>query len=381
MGKPIAPTSPAGPTASTPRIFHSVQILRGVAASLVVLAHMAESMQDRIPHLDVRAWEWGGFGVDIFFPISGYVMVLAAARSAGWTDFASRRLIRIVPLYWFFTAAKLLSFPLAPDLRVHPYHFDFWHVAASFLFIPSQNDDGEWLPILPVGWTLTYEMIFYAVVATAIILRCRPIIFATAVIVPVALAGLIFDPPNLMGRLVDSLMIEMLFGMLIAEGVAVIRRIPLILTSLIAIAAFASVMFDWQIVPSAFAKFHMTLPRFIVYGVPGALLLVAAIRIEQSFDLSRLRLLHLIGDASYSTYLVHGFLTALLGTLVARYALMQPLGLAVIEAITLVLSTAAGIIFYKFAEAPVLAWLSARRRHAPYSSAGGADARQPANVE
>jgi peptidoglycan/LPS O-acetylase OafA/YrhL len=48
---------------------------------------------------------------------------------------------------------------------------DFSYVAASYLFLPVVHHAGHFRPLLPVGWTLTFEFLFYLIFATVIALR------------------------------------------------------------------------------------------------------------------------------------------------------------------------------------------------------------------
>ncbi|MBK8210680.1 MAG: acyltransferase [Rhodospirillales bacterium] len=77
----------------------SIQYLRAVAALLVVFQHTRE----QIPlYDDFLTFSAGGSGVDLFFVISGFVMCITATHSTA-SDFMAKRIIRVVPLYWFFT--------------------------------------------------------------------------------------------------------------------------------------------------------------------------------------------------------------------------------------------------------------------------------------
>jgi peptidoglycan/LPS O-acetylase OafA/YrhL len=65
-----------------------------------------------------------------------------------------------------FKVALLVAMPaLAFSTMLTP-----WHVISSFLFIP----DDTLGPVVMVGWTLSFEMLFYALFATALWLRIRP---------------------------------------------------------------------------------------------------------------------------------------------------------------------------------------------------------------
>ncbi|MEA2964715.1 MAG: exopolysaccharide production protein ExoZ [Alphaproteobacteria bacterium] len=84
----------------------SIQALRAIAALLVFWGHAINAVHQKIeadfPHL------YGPFGVDLFFVISGFVMVYSSERLFGQPGapitFFVRRLARIVPLYWLATA-------------------------------------------------------------------------------------------------------------------------------------------------------------------------------------------------------------------------------------------------------------------------------------
>ena len=99
---------------------------------------------------------FGGAGVDIFFVISGYVMAHTTQNLPSGQDSASRfirkRIARIVPLYWL--AILWVTRRTPPDLNL----------LRDFFFIPHYNAQYPTLinPILVQGWTLNYEMLFYA---------------------------------------------------------------------------------------------------------------------------------------------------------------------------------------------------------------------------
>src|SRR6185437_16127795 len=78
--------------------------------------------------------------------------------------FLVRRLIRVVPPYWLFTSAMLLATALFSTRIAHPA-LDGWHVLASYLFVPWKNPYGRFYPVLILGWTLNFEMFFYALFA------------------------------------------------------------------------------------------------------------------------------------------------------------------------------------------------------------------------
>ncbi len=155
----------------------AIQSLRAIAALMVVIHHLAHEL-GKLPGAEavaagLRAAAPWMAGVDIFFVISGFIMVHASAslfgRPGAASLFLKRRLIRIVPLYWLMTivvaaiafAAPAMVTDGAPGLEA---------ILASLLFWPHARPDGSVQPVLSLGWTLNYEMLFYALFAAALAL-------------------------------------------------------------------------------------------------------------------------------------------------------------------------------------------------------------------
>ena len=142
----------------------NIQALRGVAALLVLFGHLNQ-IEDRYVGAPVLpgGLSLGFSGVDLFFLISGFVMVHvtlgggAGRRAAG--AFLYSRAARIYPLYWLVSLAVLAVYLARPEL-VNASQGGEVNVLASFLLVPQER-----LPLLMVGWTLIHEMYFYAVFA------------------------------------------------------------------------------------------------------------------------------------------------------------------------------------------------------------------------
>ena len=105
--------------------------------------------------------------------------------------------------------------------------------------------------------------------------------------------------------------------------------------------------------------------RVLVWGVPGALLVLAAVALESHFAFSRRRFLLLLGDASFSLYLTHSFVVPAVRVLFARLPLEGTVGQSLFFAAGLIACLAIAILFHLYVELPVLNWLSTRR--APFS--------------
>src|SRR6185295_2076908 len=162
----------------------------------------------------------GAAGVDLFFVISGFIMVYASdelfARARAPSFFLTRRLARIVPLYWAATAAALVClvvFRYANALD----QLTWQTLVASLLFVPWPRPDGMMLPVHMLGWTLNYEMFFYVVFAVALTLtRRNAVVAVTALFLVLVIAGRLFALPQPLAFWCDPVILEFCFGMMIA---------------------------------------------------------------------------------------------------------------------------------------------------------------------
>ncbi len=156
----------------------ALQVLRGLTAMFVVIHHSARAFvvyrppNSNLPLPSLSGASliqvFGGIGVDIFFVISGFVMILVSANYTGSArralDFMARRIIRIYPMYLFFTLVTI-AFLVYYFVIIHAdSHFDLsiYRMISSLFFIPTFDEGGSVSPILNIGWTLFYEMFFYA---------------------------------------------------------------------------------------------------------------------------------------------------------------------------------------------------------------------------
>jgi len=149
------------------QFFTSLQILRGIAALLVVIYHLidAERIYGNGPRFLGGISSEGNAGVDLFFVISGFVVTSIATTLESSPRnallFLYRRAARILPMYWVFTTAIVAMIVLVPQTMDASFHAK--SKLASYLLWPQQQK-----PLLQVGWTLIYEAYFYIVMASAI---------------------------------------------------------------------------------------------------------------------------------------------------------------------------------------------------------------------
>lgn len=298
----------------------------------------------------------GEAGVDIFFVISGVVMFVSThERSVSPGQFLWARFLRIGPLYYIATMAFLA---IAAALSAIPPDFSWSEIVLSFLFIPFENTiTRQPVPILGVGWTLNYEVIFYLILAAGLTLRTQVqrIALMAAIFVILVAARIVLDPKEAFAmRLTSPLYFEFLAGYVLAYGYSFWRRtVPLAGVALMTIGFVA--LFT---VSAA----HPGMPRTIIYGIPGIAIVAGAILAEPLFNSAWSKALRFAGDASYSIYLVHGIVIyAVVGWVPADPALNLP-----IAALLLTGSIGAGVLCYLLVEKQLIRLLKpARKPRAP----------------
>ena len=324
----------------------TIQALRAFACLLVVAYHAVDGR-----------WANGSAGVDLFFVISGLVMGLSssglAGRPDGWRVFAARRLRRLVPLYWTMTTLKL-AIGLAVPATLAAARPGAWNIAASYLFVPARDGAGVVRPLLGVGWTLQFEVLFYGVFACALAWRRRPLTVLLPVLVPLAAAGFLRQPdwpaPLV---LANGLVLEFCAGLLLAGLAQRLGRMPAPAAWLLAGLGV------WALLglPSCGAW------RFAVWGGGASLVVAACLGLERSLGACLPGWLLALGEASFATYLVHPFLVP--WVVRAAYAAGLPgaaSGFAAVGA-SLSASCLAGAALHRWLDQPVQAWL---RRPGPW---------------
>ncbi|EKK7732625.1 acyltransferase, partial [Cronobacter sakazakii] len=133
---------------------HTLQIVRGVAAMMVVTNHLWGTVFGGIFKYN------GGLGVDIFFVLSGFLMVFTQKETRGPIEFLSGRIFRIYPMY------ILVSLPLIIMMVEVNNPFK---ILSNLFLIPTFGQLQHRLANDP-AWTLVYEMIFYVMFSASLLI-------------------------------------------------------------------------------------------------------------------------------------------------------------------------------------------------------------------
>lgn len=336
----------------------SVQLLRAIAATAVVFEHAQAEAGQVVADFVHIPFDFG-IGVDIFFIISGFVMWLSSAHlfgaEGGTWQFLKKRFQRVVPLYWFYTLGMLAAIVLLPAQLNNP-DASLPMIISSFLFYPYPNAIGQYTPVLALGWTLNYEMFFYALFAIALFLP-RKYGFAALSALILGFVGLWFltdsGPLLFWGR---PIIIEFLIGVMLARAYSQGGHRP-------NLALFAGC------VALSFAAYWLLQgfdSRLIRLGLPSAIFSSAFIFfLPARLDGMAGAIAKLGGDSSYTLYLSHPFT---LGAVKIIWLKLDPTASApwaYVWAATLI-CVIAGYFLYLWIERPMLAlW---KRKPAPLAA-------------
>lgn len=303
--------------APEPDTLGSIQLLRGLAALAVAVAHL-HAVENRLAGEQLLgSWALAGFGgVDLFFVISGFVMVWTTRAAQGQAravpGFVFARLGRIYPLWWLVCGALVAVWMVRPEWVYASHHTVAPDIVRSLLLLPAAT-----LPLHAVGWTLIHELWFYLVFAVLLLAPARwlPVLLGLwAALVAGAALALPAPQSPLLALVRHPLTLEFILGagvgLLATRGVwpvpGLLVQVAVIWMVLAAIAARseANVLFagEWW--------------RVTAFGLPSALLVWGLAGLEQrGWRAPRFGVR--LGDWSYALYLIHVPVFAALGRLAA----------------------------------------------------------------
>ncbi|WP_454718814.1 acyltransferase family protein [Caulobacter segnis] len=347
----------------------SIQIGRGIAILMVLLVHVSAVTRSFTPSVDWTFFAFGSAGVDLFFVISGFIIcIVAEKRESKSSVFLVRRFLRIYPLYAAFTVLWFIM-----SHAVGRGETDFIFLAKSLAIIPQEP-----MPYLFVGWSLEHEVIFYGMVALLLYAGRQNWLLPTLVAVwMIALLNWVGLPvlghePKWDYHLFSLYQIDFALGVLIYRFRHRIDFSLWPVTLTIGLAAF-------PIITVMLARFYPDghlptqgqgvagLVRVVLFCAASTLVVASLISAETRGGLrSRIALLlGQIGNASFSLYLMHHLIFAVVAVACLRAAL--PSALAAPAAIVAILTAIClSLIFYRWVEKPFHDWSSGRaRRRAP----------------
>jgi len=316
----------------------SLTVLRAVAATTVIFFHI----------MSPTAHTFGEFGVDIFFVISGFVIALVLDNPKLTTQrFLADRIARIVPLYWVLTLSVFVGALIAPEL-LNSTTADFVNLLKSLFFIPYRKESGQIFPMLFVGWTLNYEMLFYVVTAVSLmLLRRHRLLFTSALILAIFCTAKAWNSRDVFTAFYSNQrLFEFPLGFMAYQLWKFGIPIKPPLAGCMAVAAYG-----WM----AYINWHdLSNAPLLYYGLPAFVLIGSTLNLESAMGSGPLtRAAIFIGNASYAIYLSHPYCVEaarkLLPDAIEGFDPTAPLGVV----LTMIVATAMGAALYQFVDWPL----------------------------
>jgi exopolysaccharide production protein ExoZ len=285
----------------------SIQALRAIAALAVLVTHIAQNESAALNDPISPTWmAVGASGVDLFFVISGVVMVYVTRQASSSYSpleiarFLYSRVTRIYPTYWAVSIAVILGYLVLPiDLT---RSLDDFNIVASLLLLPDTQP-----PVLLIGWTLIHEMYFYLAFALMLAAPCRWLpallgLWLGAVVSAQAFGLSDINPWTAIAF--HPLTLEFILGCVVGLLVVSGRRAY-------GAAALGLGLVWWlsagvMLAPyDSFTDVPMGWERVAAWGAPAALIIYGAICLELDHNIHPNKTLARMGDWSYALYLCH----------------------------------------------------------------------------
>lgn len=328
----------------------SLQLMRAVAALGVVVfhAHAYFITIKLYPGEPISNFFNAGFaGVELFFVLSGFVMAFIHWKDLGLMNkvpvFLLKRVMRIIPLYWFFLLFLVVfNFLFLRDELNEHHGIDYF--INSFFLIP-----GEAGFILEVAWTLTFEFVFYAFFSLLIMNKLWGMwIFLSwqgAVLLNVYFSfseALVFSSYNSL----------FFMGVLSALAYKYLDYLSSVLVFLFGLFGFALVSYFgiqgyWE---------GLVDYRTLLYGIFAAMLMAGIVNCENIANASFPKLFMLLGDSSYSIYLSHGFALSVMSFALSTLGLTLLFPKWLVFLILIISGVVAGVLLHYFIEKRLLNW-------------------------
>jgi exopolysaccharide production protein ExoZ len=309
--------------------YRSIHYLRGIAALCIVIFHICIA----VPAIDpgLKRGLWLESGVNIFFVISGFVMMKSTQDvRKGTGQFLADRFLRIVPIYWVITLYIFLCNPGLYGDRL----------LSSLFLVPVHLDNGALQSaIIPPAWTLSLEIGFYLIFAFLVRLSdTKKLMWTGAIFVAVMALGSNSTSPTVR-FFTQPIIIEFWLGMLLA--------------------CYHRHGRGWMLplgIGLLFVAHSITLPLLSARSI-GAFLVVAGMLALES-RLREYRLLRALGDSSYVLYLSHMVVISLALALFGAWTSLSPASFAVA---LMLASMAIALVIHRCVETPLVTALKAPR--------------------
>jgi exopolysaccharide production protein ExoZ len=344
---------------SSKKIINSIQFLRGIAALAVVVHHTGGYVKRYFePTVLLGDYFSIGFGgVDLFFVISGFIIHFTSEKylnnPSKLGEYLQKRFVRVFPIHWFiltslFFAGWLLTSVFHKNILSIGYPHTLNAYIQTYTLFPLH------FAINPVTWTLSYELFFYLIFALLIISKRLWIIPAGILVVS---AYHVYQNYLVNGGEAELTYFKFIFsgynfefamGFLIYQFYHKLPLNNILSVILLIIGLSIFVGFGYEV--SDFDNYK----RLLIFGFPSALIVLAMLNLEKNQAILIPKFWILLGDASYSLYLIHFPILLLMNKLPQILGYSFTVNQEVIYSYFIILTIiVSSIIVHKYIEKPL----------------------------
>src|ERR1700722_9410653 len=355
------PATEAGTSSS--RNLVGIEVARGVAASLVVLYHAARHVDKNFGAPLLRELlQFGHAGVDLFFVISGFIILHVHYNDidnpARLGRYTRRRCTRLLPTYWVALAVTILMVLAGGNRAV-----SLPDIAWSVSLLPSNRE-----LILGVAWTLRFEILFYVLFGVLIANRGIGLAMLAVWFAASAICTLLPPQPEwLPAQFYGTYNLEFLMGMAVAYALRhypIARPRALFWAAMVLLAAAASLE------NLGYLDGYANIARF-AYGIPSAMLILAIAVLSARGAMKAPLLLRVLGSASYSIYLFQFVFIGIVWHLLTASGLYQTMSRFAQFALLASVALIGAVLTSMWVEHPLIRWLRGPRQARPVTPGVG----------
>lgn len=298
------------------------------------------------------AFSFGGKGVDFFFVLSGFIIFYVHykdfSRSKRTSIYLKKRLIRVYPTYWLILLPVILFNFIFTSISSAGER-TLGNIVQSILLIPQTH-----LPVLGVAWTLSHEMLFYLMFSLLIFSKSAlgKLIFGSWII----LSASWFIVQRLPGEVSTMIEINNYFIQFILSAhnlefaMGIIAAYLLIKRKIEHKSFFLMSGISLFLLSAILDVSGLFKDKILSFGLSSFLILCGAPILDTYIKGTVGRFFVLLGDASYSMYLIH-YPILVVGAIFGSKLSIHPVALTIV---LLTLITTVSILFHLWVERPTL---------------------------
>jgi peptidoglycan/LPS O-acetylase OafA/YrhL len=346
-------------------VYKSLQSCRAIAALLVFMYHLGAtfSLEKYFGTLlFYKPFSFGDSGVEFFFVLSGFIIHNAHRKDVFngrvFLSFLKKRVIRIYPVYWIIFSLIYFGSLFLPQIGSLEA-MSMQEVVQSFFLIPCHLSgvNGTGAPVLVVAWSLHYEIVFYSIVGFFIVGRmgaaCILIIILTSCFLNHRGFGLEYP----FSHIANHYMLLFWMGMMMSyfNQLRVLKTWVSVIIAVSGFLLFLTVALDQVFWLGLYHKLQT-----IMFGVSCSLIIFGLSNSERGgFEIGGHTFLQVLGNASYSLYLLHFPLLSLLCKVCVLLGINDKglLVTSIAYAFILFFCIYISIKFHYLIEMPVTKWL------------------------